>query len=329
MIVMKELEKTFQNGVTAVDGVSLHIAKGEAVGLIGANGAGKTTLVKLICGLYRESGGFIRAFGEKPSERKHTRPYIGMVTGSQITDSYIHDFGRGVSFLYDDMTLSLNMQLIGNIYSLPKKLCKERTEELAARLELSGFMHYRVGQLSLGQRMKAEIAACLLFSPELLILDEPFIGVDVTAKQTICDILRKLAAAGNTTVILTTHDMAELERICPRVVLLDKGRLVYNGSLDRLKRSHLGLSSLHLRSAGMPPDPGDYPIERYILENHELRLYYDASHIGSKEIAGSLIKGADVSDILIEKPTIEQIVKKIYKEGNYEFGKHDRGIGTL
>ena len=329
MIVMKELNKTFPNGVTAVNDVSLHIARGETVGLIGANGAGKTTLVKLIAGLHLPSGGFIRVFGEEPTKRKTARPCIGMVTGSMITDGYKYDLGRGSSLLYDDMTLELNMQLIGNIYRLPKTYRQKRTMQLAERFELSQLMHYRAGQLSLGQRMKAELAACLLFSPELLILDEPFIGVDVTAKQTLRDILRELIAKGDTTVILTTHNVEELEKICSRVVMLDRGKLVYNGTLDRLKRSHVGVNCMQLICDGMPPDPGDYPIESYVLENGMLKLYYDASVIGSKDISSSLMSQAQVSDILIEKPTVEQIIREIYKEGNYEFGKHDRSIGTM
>ncbi|MBR1692741.1 MAG: ABC transporter ATP-binding protein, partial [Lachnospiraceae bacterium] len=271
---MKDLQKTFPNGTIAVNGVSLHIAKGEAIGLIGENGAGKTTLIKLIAGLHRPSGGFVRVFGEEPARRKSSRPCIGMVTGSMITDGYNYHFGHGSSLLYDDMTIELNLQLIGNIYRLPKKLYRERKAKFLEKLGLRELLHYRVSQLSLGQRMKAELAACLLFSPELFILDEPFIGVDVTAKQTIRDILRELISCGDTTLILTTHNVEELEKLCSRVVLLDRGQLVYNGSLDRMKRSHMGLHRLQLRCLGMPPDPGDYPIKRYVLENNALKLYY-------------------------------------------------------
>ena len=314
MIIIKNLSKTFPGGVTAVHDVSLHIAKGETVGLIGANGAGKTTLIKLICGLYLPTDGYIRVMGENPFGRKNKSRHIGMVTGQIVTDGYNYHFGHGSVLMQDDLSLELNLRLIKNIYRIPKEVYYQRLVELLPKLGLQNQMHYRANQLSLGQRMKAEVAAALLLKPELLILDEPFIGIDVAARETIRGILRELAAERKTTVILTSHNVEELERICNRAVLMDKGKLVYNGSFDRLKQSHIGLNRMQIRFEGMPPDLLDFPIVRYVIENNTLTLYYDSSTVSSKNISRYLMSHGRVTDILIQKPTVEDIIKEIYKE---------------
>ena len=159
MIVIKNATKTFPGGVTAVDDVSLHIAKGETVGFIGMNGAGKTTLLKLICGLYLPTDGYIRVFRENPFGRKAGENLIGLVTGQVITDGYNYHFGHGSVLLQDDLTLGLNLQLIKSIYRIPKEAYRRRLAALLPKLGLQEQMHYRVHQLSLGQRMKAEVAA--------------------------------------------------------------------------------------------------------------------------------------------------------------------------
>lgn len=320
MIIMKELTKTFSGGVVAVNNISLHIANGEAVGLIGANGAGKTTLIKLICGLYLPTSGFIRVFREKPFGRKANSKHIGMVTGQVITDGYNFHFGHGSSLLQDEMTLNLNMELIKTIYRLPEEQYRKKFHELMLKLDMNNVLHYRVNQLSLGQRMKAELAGALISEPELLILDEPFIGVDIVAKEIIRNILREIICVGRTTVILTSHNVEEIERICARVLLIDEGKLIYNGSFDRLKSSHKEFNRMTLNFDGMPPDMQDFPIEKYVLDGHKLTIWYDNSIIGSKDISHYLLSKGNVSDILISKPTVEEIITKIYREdsnGNY------------
>lgn len=317
MIVMKNLTKIFPSGITAVNDISLHIAKGEAVGFIGANGAGKTTLIKMICGLYLPTSGYIRVFGENPVGRKTKAPNIGMVTGQMITNGYNYHFGHGSSLLQDDLSLELNMELIKNIYRISTDLYKQRLKKLLSKFDLQEQLYYRVSQLSLGQRMKAEVAAVLLFQPDLLILDEPFIGIDVMAKETIRTILQEIVRKCEITVILTTHNVEELEKICDRVVFIDSGKLVYNGSFDRLKQSHIGLNCMRLQFKGTPPDLQDFPIERYRIDNHTLMLYYDNSVVSSKDISSYLLSHSKVSDILIQKPTVEEIIKELYKEGNH------------
>ena len=315
MIVMKELNKTFPDNVTAVKNVSLHIASGESVGLIGSNGAGKTTLIRLICGMCKPTSGYLRVFREDPLRRSKNRSPIGLVSGAVITDGYNYHYGQASSVLQDDMELALNLEMVGNIYKIPKKLIKQRTAELTGAFGLSGLLHYRVNQLSLGQRMKAEFAAVLLFAPKLLILDEPFIGVDTVSRQTMRDVLRSLVAKGDTTVILTTHSVFEAEQICGRILLLDSGALSYNGSIDRLKRSHIGLNKVTASFDDMPPDLGDLPVVRYTAENTAMSIEYDVSDISSRDISGYLVKNSWLNDIIIQKPTVEQIIREICKEG--------------
>ena len=295
MIVTKELNKTFPDNVTAVKNISLHIATGESVGLIGANGAGKTTLIRLMCGMCKPTSGYLRVFGEDPLRRSKNSPPIGLVSGAVITDGYNYHYGHASSVLQDDMELALNLE--------------------ADAFRLSGLLHYRVNQLSLGQRMKAEFAAVLLFEPKLMILDEPFIGVDASSRQTMREVLRSLVAMGDTTVILTTHSVFEAEQICGRILLLDSGALSYNGSIDRLKRSHIVLNRVTASFADMPPDLGDLPVSRYTAENTAMSIEYDVSDISSRDISGYLVKNSRLNDIIIEKPTVEQIIREICKEG--------------
>lgn len=318
MVVIKNLTKTFAGGIIAVDNVSLHIAKGETVGLIGVNGAGKTTLIKMIGGLYLPTSGFVRVFGENPFGRKGKRSYIGMVSGQLTTDGY--NFRHSGAFLQDELTVELNMRLVKVIYDIPDAVYHQKWSELAAALGLTDLMHYPVGQLSLGQRMKTELAAVLLFEPELLILDEPFIGVDVSAKETIRKILREIAKDEKITMILTTHNVEEIERICPRVVFLQEGRVMYNGSFDRLKRSHIALNSMRVVFDGTPPDLQDFPVSRYTIDNHILTLFYDSAVISSKDISQYLIANGSVKDILITKPSVEEIIQQLYKGENHHVG---------
>ena len=316
MIVMKNVTKTFPSGVTAVNDMSLHISKGETVGLIGANGAGKTTLIKMICGLYLPTSGYIRVFGNNPFGRKSKTQCIGMVTGQVISDGYNYHFGHGSSLLQDELSLELNMELIKNIYKIPDDIFKNRLAEILPKFDLHNFMHYRINQLSLGQRMKAEIVAVLLFQPELLILDEPFIGIDVVAKENIRKILQEIAKSKCFTVILTTHNVEEIEKICDRVIFIDDGKLVYNGCFDRLKKSHIGWNSMKVVFDGTPPDLQDFPINRYTIANNILTIYYDSSVISSKDISNYLLSHGNVQDILITKPSVEEIIKELYKEDN-------------
>lgn len=316
MIIAKNLSKQFNNDIKAVDNISFHIKKGETVGLIGANGAGKTTLIKLILGLLKPNSGFVRIFDENPLERKdEISPLIGVVSGQQISGTY-YDCGKGATTaaLQEDLTVELNMELAKAIYRIPNDRYITRLSEISKFLGLDSFMKYRVDQLSLGQRMRAEIAVVLLYEPELLILDEPFIGVDLTAKESIRQILQNMSKNKNTTVILTTHNLEEIEKICERIILIDKGSMVFNGSFDRIKYSHASINSLSAELADKIPDMQDLPVTKYTVNNQKIVLWYDSKIISTKDLTNYILSQCKVKDLLISKPTVEEIIRDIYKE---------------
>lgn len=315
MIIAKDLSKRFPNGKQAVKELSFHISEGETVGLIGANGAGKTTLIRLIAGFLKPDGGFIRLFEEDPVGRKESfGSHIGLVSGQSKNGGYGSVINTAV--LQDELSVELNMETIKAIYKIPAALYRSRLSELSASLGLDKMMHYRADQLSPGQRMRAEFAAVLLYAPRLLILDEPFIGVDLIAREAIRENLKKLAKKGDTTIILTTHNVEEVEKICGRIMLMDQGNLVYNGSFDRMKYMHAGICSLSAELVDGIPDMQDLPILRYDLENNRLHVWYDSNIIRTRDITSYLLSQSSIKDLLIRKPGIEEIIRKIVTKNN-------------
>lgn len=317
MIVAKNLSKEFHNNIKAVNNLSFHIKKGETVGLIGANGAGKTTLIKLISGLLKPDGGFVRIFGDNPLARKAKNgPFMGVVSGQRTSGTYDNGRGANTATLQENLTVELNMELVKAIYRIPDDRYNKKLSELTDALGLNSFIKYRVDQLSLGQRMRAEIAVVLLYEPELLILDEPFIGVDLIAKESIRQIFQKMFKNKNTTIILTTHNVEEIEKICERVILIDKGSMVYNGSFDRIKYSHASINSLSAELTDKIPDMQDLPVTKYTIENKKITLWYDSKVISTKDLTAYILSQCKVKDLLIRKTTVEEIIRNIYEEGS-------------
>lgn len=315
MIIAKNLSKEFHNNIKAVNNLSFHINKGETVGLIGANGAGKTTLIKLISGLLKPNSGFVRIFEDNPLARKAKNgPFMGVVSGQRASGAYDGGRGANTAALQEDLTVELNMELVKAIYRIPDDRYNKKLSELTDALGLNSFMKYRVDQLSLGQRMRAEIAVILLYEPELLILDEPFIGIDLIAKESIRQILQKMSKDKNTTIILTTHNVEEIEKICERVILLDKGSMVFNGSFDRIKYSHASINSLNAKLIDKIPDMQDLPVTKYTIENRKITLWYDTKVISTKDLTAYILSQCKVKDLLIRKPTVEEIIRNIYEE---------------
>lgn len=314
MVTVKNLCKEFQSGTKALDNISFHIHKGETVGLIGANGAGKTTLIKLISGLLKPDGGFVRVFGDNPLGRTgKSRPFAGVVSGQQITVGY--ESGRfTTTVLQDNLTVEMNMKLVKAIYKIPDEKYKAKLKELCELLDIGSFWQYRADRLSLGQRMRAELAAVLLYEPELIILDEPFIGIDLPSKDAIRGILQGIAEAQNATIILTTHDLEEIEKICKRVILLDKGKTVFNGNLEHIKYFFANINTLSATLTDKIPDMQDFPVLKYTIENRKITVWYDSKTVDTRDLTSYILSQTKISDLLIKKPSIEEIVKKIYTE---------------
>ncbi|TDE28370.1 ATP-binding cassette domain-containing protein [Nonomuraea mesophila] len=214
--------KVKRNLVHAVRDLSFTIAPGEFVGYLGPNGAGKSTTIKMLCGILTPTSGTVRVAGLDPSRRRTTLARrIGVVFGQRTT-------------LWWDLPLADSFELIRHLYKVDRHMFRTRLDELIATLDLGAFLRTPVRQLSLGQRMRGDLAAALLHAPEVLVLDEPTIGLDVVSKAGIRDFLKRLNAERGTTVLLTTHDLGDIERLCRRVMLIDHGRLAFDGTLGDL-----------------------------------------------------------------------------------------------
>ncbi|MFI6145879.1 ATP-binding cassette domain-containing protein [Streptomyces sp. NPDC051109] len=208
--------------VRAVDGISFEVARGEVLGYIGPNGAGKSTTIKMLTGILTPSGGRLRVAGIDPArERMRLAHRIGVVFGQRTT-------------LWWDLPLKDSYGLMRRMYRIPRARFEENLERCVDRLDLAELLDVPVRQLSLGQRMRGDIAAALLHDPDVLYLDEPTIGLDVVSKAKVRAFLRQLNAELGTTVLLTTHDLQDIEQLCERVMVIDHGRLMYDGALAGL-----------------------------------------------------------------------------------------------
>lgn len=226
MITLHGAGRTFRvkrATVHAVRDLSLHVAPGEFVGCLGPNGAGKSTTIKMLCGILTPTSGTVSVAGLDPTRRRTALARrIGVVFGQRTT-------------LWWDLPLRDSFQLIRLLYKVDLKLFAARLDEMVETLGLAGFLNRPVRQLSLGQRMRGDLTAALLHGPELLVLDEPTIGLDVVSKASIRAFLAQVNAERGTTVLLTTHDLGDVERLCRRVILIDRGRLAFDGALTDLR----------------------------------------------------------------------------------------------
>jgi ABC-2 type transport system ATP-binding protein len=235
IILAEGLTKTFEartrvgrfkrerTAFTAVDGIDLRVARGELVGYIGPNGAGKSTTIKMLTGILTPSSGRLRVAGYEPQrDRVRLARRIGVVFGQRTT-------------LWWDLPLVDSFTLLQRLYRIPPRRFAENLAFYVEELGLAGFLDRPVRQLSLGQRMRGDLTAALLHDPAVVYLDEPTIGLDVVSKHTVRGFLRELNRRTGTTILLTTHDVDDIERLCSRVVAIDHGRVTYDGSLEQLR----------------------------------------------------------------------------------------------
>ncbi|WP_084959264.1 ABC transporter ATP-binding protein [Thermoactinospora rubra] len=227
--------KARRTTVHAVRDLTFTIEPGEFVGYLGPNGAGKSTTIKMLCGILTPTSGTVRVAGLDPSRRRTTLARrVGVVFGQRTT-------------LWWDLPLRDSFDLIRHLYKVDRKVFAERLEELVETLDLGEFLKRPVRQLSLGQRMCGDLAAALLHAPEILVLDEPTIGLDVVSKAGIRDFLRRVNAERGTTILLTTHDLGDIERLCRRVMVIDHGRLAFDGSLEEFTAGESSLEEVVTR----------------------------------------------------------------------------------
>ena len=294
----------------AVDDISFSIEDGEIVGYIGANGAGKSTTIKMMTGILTPTSGKITVDGLVPYEkRKENAKRIGVVFGQKTQ-------------LWWDLPLSETFTLLKEIYEVSDKDFNERMAFLNSTLSLEDFMLTPVRSLSLGQRMRADIAAALIHNPKVVYLDEPTIGLDVMVKEKVRNAIREINKKYGTTIILTTHDLNDIEELCSRIIIIDNGKKIYDGSLEEIKsrygartsielqvKKKIDLSSLNFKE-NLEGD--DLNIKE---ENNKIIATFNKNKISSSEIMSEILKKVEVIDFKVIETSIEDIIKKIYSEG--------------
>jgi ABC-2 type transport system ATP-binding protein len=289
--------------LTAVDDLTVRIEPGEAVGYIGANGAGKSTTIKMLTGILVPTRGTVMTCGLRPvKDRRRLARQVGVVFGQR-------------SQLWWDLPVRESFAILAAIHALPAATERARTGELVERLEMADFLATPVRQLSLGQRMRAEVAAALLHAPRLVILDEPTIGLDVLSKQRLREFLIAEREAHGTTLLLTTHDMGDIERLCDRVLVIDHGRLAYDGDLAGLGRKTGAERVLAVDLAAPAADLTGIPATRHLSSEARglrQRLAFDAETTTAARVFAAVAEKAEVVDFTVEEPDIEDVVRRLY-----------------
>jgi ABC-2 type transport system ATP-binding protein len=288
--------------VRAVDGISFRIQAGELVGYLGPNGAGKSTTIKMLTGLLVPSGGELLVNGHLPwRDRQRYVGNIGAVFGQRTT-------------LWWDLPVIESMELVRYIYDIPAAIYEHNLREFRQLLELDTFLDTPVRSLSLGQRMRADLCAALLHNPILLFLDEPTIGLDVVAKERIRQFIAHINRDRGTTVLLTTHDLSDVEKLCERVMIIDQGRLLYDGELSQLRERFGGKRMLIVDfaedyEAVQLPD-----LEFVSREGARVTYQFDRRAVTASELINRLSQRYRIRDLQVKEPEIEETVRRIYEE---------------
>ncbi|MGB3440957.1 MAG: ATP-binding cassette domain-containing protein [Actinophytocola sp.] len=285
--------------VSAVDGVTLSVAEGEMLGYIGPNGAGKSTTLKMMTGVLTPSGGTLSVCGLTPvPQRTQLARRIGVVFGQR-------------SQLWWDLPLAESFTLLRHVYRVPAADHAARLAYCRALLDLDSFLDTPVRQLSLGQRMRGELTAALLHGPKVLFLDEPTIGLDVLSKQAVRGFLAELGERGDTTVVLTTHDLADIEKLCKRLVVIDHGKVVHDGTLEELHATYRSKRRVVADLDAPWPDGLTLPgaaVEA--VEGTRVTLTLEGATAG--EVVARLAQAVPLRDLSVREPEIEDVVAKLY-----------------
>jgi ABC-2 type transport system ATP-binding protein len=315
MIELDGVEKTFvvrerrgrlrraRREVKAVDGVSFTVEAGELVGYVGPNGAGKSTTVKMLTGVLVPSGGRISVAGLDPTrQRVRLARRIGVVFGQRVQ-------------LWWDLPLRDSFELLRHIYRVPEARYRENLDEFVELLELGPLLETPVRQLSLGQRMRGELTASLLHDPELLFLDEPTIGLDIVAKARVREFLARQNRERGLTVLLTTHDLGDIERLCRRLIVIDHGHVIYDGDLEMLKARY-GPERTLVVDLEEPAPPLEVDGARVVrVEGARQWLTFRREEVTAARLAAAVAERARLVDLALEEPDIEDVVRRIYTEG--------------
>ncbi|MDQ3328754.1 MAG: ATP-binding cassette domain-containing protein [Chloroflexota bacterium] len=295
----------------AVDGVSFQIEPGEVVGFLGPNGAGKTTTLKVLCGLLYPTGGEVSVLGHVPARREPAfLRRIALVMGQK-------------NMLWWDVSAMETFLLHKEMYGLRGPEFRAAVDELAAMLDVERLLGVQVRKLSLGERMKLELMAALIHRPAVLFLDEPTIGLDVVSQQRVREFLRALNAQHGTTILLTSHYMDDIEALCPRVLVVDHGRIGYDGALAALVESTDPRKIVRaVFAAPVTPDALAAVTGNATLLSHNdpLKVELSVAREDVAEIAGRFLQMGRVADLEIEEPPIEDVIRQVFGGSNGKAG---------
>ncbi|WP_148323680.1 ABC transporter ATP-binding protein [Paraclostridium bifermentans] len=292
----------------AVDDISFEINDGEIVGYIGANGAGKSTTIKMMTGILTPTNGIVTVNGIVPYEnREKNAKNIGVVFGQKTQ-------------LWWDLPISETFSLLKDIYDITDNDFEERMRFFKEILGLDEFFLNPVRTLSLGQRMRADLAAALIHNPKVIYLDEPTIGLDVVVKESVRKAIKEINAKYGTTIILTTHDLNDIEELCSRIIIIDKGKKIYDGEIEGVKEKYGYLTTVeiqvkedNLESFNEFTDIKEDDEFNLTYKDNKLLVTFNKNKISSADIIGRTMKKLNVVDFSIKETSIEDIVKKMYR----------------
>lgn len=286
--------------IPAVDDITLSIPRGESVALIGPNGAGKSTTIKMLTGILHPTAGDVTVLGFVPwRERRKLAYHVGAVFGQR-------------SQLWYHLPPGDTFELLARVYNIPRSEFVRTRDQLIDRFVLGPFLDVPVRKLSLGQRMRAEVAASLLHRPKILFLDEPTIGLDVVARQELRDLIREWNRERGVTVFLTSHDAGDIEHVAERVIVINCGRVVLDDRVNAVRRQYLGSKVLRVQFQEQPSDfsmPGLRIIQR---SGYELKLEVDSTVTPVSAVIGAILRAAPIADIAVEDPPLEEVIARIY-----------------
>lgn len=289
--------------VKAVQDITFSLEEGELLAFIGPNGAGKSTTIKMLTGILHPSGGQASVLGFTPwKERRQMAYQIGSVFGQKPQ-------------LWYHLPPEDTFHLFARMYELDMDMYRERRDFVVEAFQIGDLLQTPVRKLSLGQRMKCEIAASLLHRPRIIFLDEPTIGLDVVAKQQIRDAIRTLNGTENTTIFLTSHDAGDIESLCKRVIIINHGRIIFDDRTSVLKRQYLTHKIIDVRFSESLSEPFELPGVTTIKQGtYGVKLEFDSRKVAVERVVQQIIAAKSCTDINISDPPMEEIIREIYSE---------------
>ena len=307
-IEVRALTKTFETGprrrrtiIEAVRGISFTIAPGERVAYIGPNGAGKSTSIKILTGVLHPSSGHATVLGVVPwLDRRGLARRIGTLFGQR-------------SMLWAELTPRQTYRMLAAIYGLDDRREATRLEELAELLDANELFDTPANRLSLGQRMRCELAACMLHEPEVLFLDEPTIGLDLLAKQRFRELLVLLNEERGTTVFLTSHDVADIEHVARRAIVINHGSVIFDDEVNNMRRTLLATKMIEVGLGSPVVAPAQAGVHVVEHTSGSMKLVVDTTMVSVRDVLDTLLSGPSVTDISVVDPPLEQVIAEIYE----------------